>query len=360
MDKPPELLKNFADRLARVASSSDGAQSIRMLRQAGVFASPDFTSPEMSEPRHAWKAPGRSSAAGQANDHVGIWERKTEGGETNFVRRKEMVKDWSFWANVGRIEPRKARKRVVLIGESVARGFLYDPQFTPAMALEKILNLHLGDGEIEVIDLARTNLSFEVQELALSALLLEPDMTILFCGNNWDPGPPSRLEMPALDTVLREQGIPGLKRLGEAKLAARVTGLVDEIASVYRERKVPLLWIVREFNLGDWRDALTNAPYLTEGLNQQWIALREAAEKAFVEGELGLTGDLASRMVGIDQGTCVTPLYLLAECGRQKGDVEATRRYLEMARDAVIWDTSKNSAPRTYSLTANTLREQTR
>jgi hypothetical protein len=45
-----------------------------------------------------------------------------------------------------------------LIGESVARGYLYDPQFTPAMALEAILQAQLGHNAVEVIDLARTDL----------------------------------------------------------------------------------------------------------------------------------------------------------------------------------------------------------
>ena len=39
--------------------------------------------------------------------------------------------------------------------------------------------------KVEVIDLARTNLGYEVRELALAALQLEPDIAIVFAGNNW-------------------------------------------------------------------------------------------------------------------------------------------------------------------------------
>jgi hypothetical protein len=56
-----------------------------------------------------------------------------------------MMHEWDWWANLGRIEPKEAgRARVVLIGESVARGYLYDPQFTPAMALEMMLEPYFG------------------------------------------------------------------------------------------------------------------------------------------------------------------------------------------------------------------------
>jgi len=237
MEKPPELLKPFANRLAQLAVSNDGAQAIRMLRQA-AFLSPASLSEGMQS-----QAPDAKPET-KNGDGVGIWERKQENGQTYFARRKEMAKEWPFWANVGKIEPKKAKRRVVLIGESVARGFLYDPQFTPAMALEKILRTQLGKDAIEVVDLARTNLSFEVRELAFSALLLEPDMVIMFCGNNWDPGAPAPAEISSVDSILRQEGIPGLKRFGEAQLARRASQVVHDIAGLYKSRGIPMVWIM--------------------------------------------------------------------------------------------------------------------
>ena len=66
---------------------------------------------------------------------IGLWERKTENGKTSFVRGLNTMDTWHFWANVGRIEAKGTKLRVLFIGESVARGYLYDPSFTPAMAL---------------------------------------------------------------------------------------------------------------------------------------------------------------------------------------------------------------------------------
>jgi hypothetical protein len=351
MEKPPELLKSFADRLAQLAVSNDGAEAIRLLRQAG-FLSPVCPS-----------APGRprvpDSMPGTRNgEWVGIWERKQENGQTYFARRKEIATEWSLWANVGKIEPKKAKRRVVLIGESVARGFLYDPQFTPAMALDKILRSQLGKDEVEVVDLARTNLSFEVRELAFSAPLLEPDLVIMFCGNNWDAGAPAPPEMVLVDSILRREGIPGMKRFGEAQLARRASQVVHDIAGFYKSKGIPMVWIVPEFNLGDWRDPITNAPCLPEGINLEWITLRERAEHAFQQGDLATASQHASKMLELDHGTCVTPLYILAECCQRSGDLKAAKRYFELARDAVIWDTSKNIAPRSYSITQDALRQE--
>lgn len=351
MEKPPELLKPFANRLAQLAVSNEGAGALRLLRQAG------FLSPAATVSTGHSLAPGATPGT-QKSEWVGIWERKQENGQTYFARRKEMAREWSFWANVGKIEPKKAKRRVVLVGESVARGFLYDPQFTPAMALEKILRSQLGKDQVEVVDLARTNLSFEVKELAFSVPLLEPDLVIMFCGNNWDPGPPDPAEISSVDSILRQGGIPGLKRFGEARLARRASQVVNDVAGFYKSKGIPMVWIVPEFNLGDWRDPITNAPYLPEQMNHEWITLRERAEQALQQRDLAAASEHASKMLELDHGTCVTPLYILAECSQRSGDLKSAKRYFELARDSVIWDTSKNNAPRSYSITQETLRQE--
>lgn len=352
MNNELELLKPFTNRVAELCASGDSAQAVRMLRQLGLLGAPPAASA------------GQASASGiidqaqpQSPRRVGIWEPKVENGRTVFVRSKDLAHDWHLWANVGRIEPKSDRKRVVFIGESVARGFLYDPQFTPAMALEGILQSRLGEEAVEVIDLARTNIGFEVRDVAAAALSLEPDLTIIFSGNNWDKVLPKNI--PAVDTLLSEQGAAGFKALLERELYEQADRVVQEISELYRVRGIPLLWILPEFNLGDWRDPLTNAPYLREGQNEEWIRLRQAAEEALAADDSQRASNLALRMVDLDEGTCVTEFYLLAECARRGGDRASVRRYLELARDAAICDTSKNISPRTYSATERVLRLRT-
>src|SRR6267142_4118990 len=149
MQQPSELLKSFANRLAQQVSTQEGLEALRLLRLTNLIgnsasaAKPGFD--DIGDRRKAAAAPPAPS------NRVGIWEKKVENGQTYFVRSKDKLEEWNYWANLGRIEPKGHKKRVVLIGESVARGYLYDPQYTCAMALEKVLQTHAGSDEIEVI-----------------------------------------------------------------------------------------------------------------------------------------------------------------------------------------------------------------
>src|SRR5204862_313740 len=75
-----------------------------------------------------------------------------------------------------------------LLGESVARGFFYDPIFNPAIALRAMFATAAPGRPIEVVDLARTDqLLAPLQRLVEAAVALEPDVMVVFAGNNWHP-----------------------------------------------------------------------------------------------------------------------------------------------------------------------------
>jgi hypothetical protein len=356
MERPPESLKSFANRVASLAQAEGSAQMLRLLRFSGFLGADASGRTALSH----LVAPARDTPPPANPTQVGIWERKTEGGRVHFMRRREMMDEWVLWANVGRIEARGAKKRVVLVGESVARGYLYDPEFTPAIALEAMLKAKLGAEEVEVIDLARTNLSYRVRELALGALQLEPDVVVVFAGNNWDSSEPSPSEIMEADEALTTEGIRGAKRASEAHISRNARRVVNDIASAYAERKVPLVWMIPEFNLADWRDPVTNAPHLPGDLNREWLELLDEAEAALRDGDDARASSLASRMVEIDGGLCAKGFYILAECSERAGETDAARRYLERARDAVSWDTSRMTIPRPLSSMQEAVREEVR
>lgn len=183
---------------------------------------------------------------------------------------------------------------------------------------------------------------------------------VIFAGNNWNVSAPSIAEMALVSSLLLEEGIAGLKRFAEDQLAAKVRSMVSEVSSLYRAREIPLVWLVPEFNLGDWRDPITNAPHLPGTANRDWLEHWQAARQACDHGDLQQAAERARRMVEIDQGVCVAGLYMLAECSRRSADPEAARRHLELARDAVIWDPSRNIAPRAYGIAQEALRCQAR
>ena len=351
MERPPESLKFFANRIARVASQSGAAELIRLLRLSGL---PGGTA-QISDLYDAGDTFPQSSNP----DHLGIWERKIENGKPYFVRRMDAMPEWYFWAKLGRIEAKGVKRRVLLIGESVARGYLYDPEFTPALALEKILEPHFGDDGIEVIDLARVNLGYKVRELAITALQLEPDMAIIFAGNNWNSSEPRASEITEIDEALAKEGIAGAKRICETQIERNARQIVNDIASAYESSGVPLVWIIPEFNLGDWHDPITNAPRLGKGLNREWLSLLAEAQSSLREGDVSNATRLANRMIEIDEGVCTAGFYILAECCKRSNDIDGERNYLESARDCMSWDLSRMPIPRPYSVTQAVLREET-
>jgi len=358
MERPPESLKSFADRIARSAGSQEAAEIIRLLWTSGLTG-------ENASKRAADDTPSTLYASEplvppKLSRHIGIWERRIENGKTCFVRRIEAMEQWHFWANIGRIEAKGSKLRVLFIGESVARGYLYDPGFTPALALQMILEEQFGKDQIEVIDLARTNLAFELRELSLAALQLEPDIAIIFAGNNWDKKTslPTFADIAEMDKAIETDGMVGVKRVSDQYIARTAKTIVSEITTEYKSSGIPLIWIIPEFNLADWREPFTNAPYLPDNLNREWITVMKDARKALNEGDPVRAEELAARAVEIDQGVCAASYYILADCRRLANDVEAERKYLELARDAQSWDNSIMYIPKSYAIVQQILREE--
>jgi hypothetical protein len=343
MKDSPELLKHFANEVAKLMSDGDGRRACNLLQSMGFLN---------AQGRENEKQTSRST---NGADQVGIWERKP--GMTHFVRRRDKLEEWPFWANVSRIEPKNGDKlRIVLLGESVARGFLYDPKFTPAMVLEKILQAQLGHHAVEVVDLARTDLSFELRELARSAVMLEPDAVVVFAANNWDASFSRTADVPSLYSALIERGVAGCKLFFEQKLREAARALVGDVVSTFEGRNVPLLWMIPEFNLGDWIESSENVPHLRQGDIAQWIKLSDEARQALADQDLERAEVLANQVVQMDEGASRAGLYILAEVSRRKGDLKTCRHYLEAARDAHIWERSQIISPRSYGVSQDVLR----
>lgn len=358
MERPPDSLKSLANRIARATVSEDATEMVRLLQLSGL----------MGDAEHYVKARMSNALGGiyvsepgvppRESKHVGIWERRIENGKTCFVRRSDTMNEWHFWANLKRIEAKGSRRRILFMGESVARGYLYDPGFGPAVALHMILEAQFGEGQIEVLDLARTGLDYKVRDLALAALQLDPDMAIIFAGNNWGFSVPSLANIAAIDKALSSEGMSGVKRVSEESIARTGRSIVSDIASEYKNSGVPLVWIIPENNLGDWRDPETNAPYLPGDLNREWLKLYEEAQSALSNGDPVTAEKLGERIIEIDRGVCVAGFYILADCRRLARDIEGERKYRELARNAQCWDSSITYMPKPYSVLQQMMREE--
>jgi hypothetical protein len=345
----PDHLKILAARIAESMASADGLATIRYLRLMGVFGDADRS--EHGEFPGEGRGRGTRGAASSAR-RVGIWQ--AEGGV--FVRAQDMAAEWARWANTHRIRGKGTKRRIAFLGESVARGFFYDPLFNVAKAFEVMLRSEMGD-EVEVVDLAQTNQTLpQLIEVFEGSFDLEPDAIVIMAGNNWANAVPiSSDERCMRSAALRDGGIAALKQHYEDGVARQVANLTSILGTRSRERDVPVLFLVPEFNLGDWHDARPIAPLLLDDKNQRWRECMQQARAALIAGNLDKAATIGAEMVALDEGVAPSSLKILGECALRAGRVAEARRFLERARDASIWDPMIRS-PRTFTVVQNQLR----
>ena len=166
-----QRLKDAANALAESTRSNEGHRLLGLVRSLLQVAGDEARIVPLATPDFPCR--------------IGIWEPQKCGAEYRIVRPAAPQEQASLWANVSTLEPKGRRKRVVLIGESVARGFFFDPHFNPAMVLQNTLREASGDRELDVVDLARTDLTMEPRlELAGATVELAPDAVVVLAGNN--------------------------------------------------------------------------------------------------------------------------------------------------------------------------------
>ena len=310
----------------------------------------------------AASAPGVLPSPGLARDDerpiripeggVGIWAPKVCSGETSFVRSAECVDEWGLWGRTHTIPPKRQAKRVVLIGESVARGFLFDPLYTPARSLALMLGGCQVPSGVEVIDLARTSLTAgDLVRLVQSSVHLQPDALVILAGNNWieEARPRSILDFQTDAAVLRAQGVAGLRHVFEERLRLRTQETLVAVDIFCRDHRVPAVLLIPEFNLDDWRpEEVRIAPHMRDPA--KWLETLEQAGKALAANRPDAAFLCAQRALALDQGLAPGGQWLLAECFRQYGiRSDERRRCLEAVRDAGLWDVSAQS-PRPHAV----------
>jgi hypothetical protein len=324
MNNNPQF-RDMAGRLAQSFDSNEGERILRLITQ--LSASPDAASTE--ELKKPADTPGKV--------RVAIWEATNEAGGRTFVR-VNTGEPWHLWANVQKILPKGPRRRIVLLGESAARGYLYHPHFTPAQALQQMMNAACGTGKVEVVDLARSNLVHDpLRKLITQALYLEPDVLVVFAGNNWSPlAKVMADQLPDIAAAFRHSGSwRGVKESIEAVLIAETRRTLSLLGEIGRERGIPVVFVIPEFNLGDWVTESDCPPMLD---SEQ-------------------TECLGDRLLQLDQGTTAAGPNILAEVSRKRGDNQAARTFLEMSRDsALCWP--GRQTPRCYSVVQQTIREE--
>lgn len=264
---------------------------------------------------------------------VGIWEE--EAGTGDFIRSRTHIDLWRFCADVDRIPRKGARKRVVLLGESVARGFFFDPLYSPACVLQELLSCE-GD-PVEVIDLAQSNCDpWWLTVVMFNVSFLEPDAIVVFAGNNWRGEPLANLsaEHYSVDgpLITTDGGFAELLKRQRQRLEKLASQTFAQLSLAAGEAGAPLVFIIPELNLADWTNCpvgTLDLPLMSDHDTRRWVAAYGCAANALQAGSPAEAEHFIREVVKRDGGASSACLDLLARAQlsqRKVGDAWTTLR----------------------------------
>ena len=328
------MKREIAERLAEALSTPDGFRTLRLLQEAGVVKDP--LTPALSHGGEREKGP----------EPISVWV--PEGGV--WIRPDPLpLGDHFATRKVLKKKEEELPLRICFFGESVAAGYLYAPHLTPAQVLEA----QLGP-DFEVIDLSRTNETLpSLAATVRASLQIQPDMLVIFAGNNWNlletpaisPYAPSVQARQRYAAALRE-GIEGPVRLAEEELRQVAEGAFELIALIARTVKIPVIVVIPEVNLADWE---TRQPVMRlpgDGVARWHAFYREGNAQAMLE---------------LDGGSCPTTWRLLGKQKLETGDVEGAQKAFQAEVDSARYATlGFLSAPQATTQARGLLRELSR
>jgi hypothetical protein len=420
---PDESAKAACRAEAQHLATARGAQDARAMQRAGTLRLPP---PTLAIPASAASESSSTSAGGDekrrgpwkggaAARPISIWEPRGEGADLAFVRPAPLPLGDHF-ASRREIRPKRAHLplRVCLFGESAAAGYLYAPHFTPAMVLEAQLRAVAGDGAAEVIDLARTNETLPSLAATLeSAVQIQPDVILIFAGNNWNlletpevsPYAPAVSARQRYAEAWREAGPAGPVALAAKRLRAVAAATFEHVALIARAIGVPVVLIVPEVSLDGWESRqplrwlpapgrphrrlrsldppvasiLVPAPRASGGPGaagrarephappapiSAWYRLLARARRCLSRGAWTAAAEAARAMLEIDGGDNPTTWRLLARACQGKpghGDEAAAAQAARAEVDAAAYPTlAFLGAPQATTLAQDLLRQAAR
>ncbi|MGG3526867.1 hypothetical protein COM13_18970 [Bacillus pseudomycoides] len=331
MKRPSEQLKEVAEEYTnyivdKIQSKED---KIKLRMQLGL-----------EEKKRDEKSISQKQKSVTSKETVGIWKKVVEGETEFFKRDSTYSSDFVNWAKVKTIPPKGNKYRIAFLGESVARGYLYDPFITPAKVLKKILN-NSNAQEFEVIDLAKTSIGAqELENLCKCSINLKPDAIVVFAGNNWRES-----ILPLSDKDIQEiikagetkEHFEDLRRIFEKKYKRIVDSFIDTLKELSISNDIPVYFIIPEFNLKDWKRSKYEKSLKWPRSNMSiWFDLNEKAKEALREKDYHELKDIGKKLIKINE---INPLGYdyVAISLINLGQKEEARKYLESARDCMTY-----------------------
>ncbi len=293
-------------------------------------------------------------------DTVGIWKKKILNGSEVYQRDIEKYSEWHSWANVNQLPAKSDKKRIVLLGESVARGYFYAPKYSVAKELEAVLTKSKAFQGVEVIDLSKNSLLIDqLQELTQSCVQLKPDQIIVFAGNNWVHKLYEEINVEdhkKFIEIYEKQGYHGVKAHTENIFEKIVQQYLNVLVKTSKIYNIPLVIIIPGFNLLDWKSddeekILTRLP---ENQIQEWITAKKDAEEALASNNHEEFNAAAERMIAFDPSN-PTGFEYLAQSYIHLGRIEAARKCLDESKDTILFGRGISPKPRCFKVIRDVL-----
>ena len=348
-------MRSLYDALAQLLATPEGLRTARLLQAAGLLGAPSAP-----EPRPVPRFP----------EPIGIWQPQDIDGETVFVRPDpQPLGDHHAATPVLRPKKSLLPLRVAFFGESVAAGYLYAPHLTPAQVLEAQLRAAGGVDNFEVIDLARTNETLpSLAATVRASLQINPDVLVLFAGNNWNlletpevsPYAPSVAARQRYGQALREDGISGPIGLAAERLRQAAEAAFGDIAELAWAVHIPVVVVIPEVNLADWETRQPPVWLGGDGTGRWHTLYAEAVERLDQQDFAGAIQSI-QRMRELDGGHCASTWRLLARAHLGLGNIEDARQACLAEVDAARYATlAFLSAPQATTAARELLRDLAR
>ncbi|MFG3284424.1 hypothetical protein [Streptomyces sp. NPDC048111] len=310
-----------ADRLARLLSDARGAEILAELHKG------------RGRPT---RTPRPAGAAAEA-PRVGVWDLRPGPDGVELHRHETDPGTARLWAEAHHVPGKGSARRVAVLGESTARGFLLDPAVTPTGVLQRALDD--ADERAQCVDLAKTGASITELGAVISRLdAVDADAVVLLAGNNWSLQNLTVTDHDRLADALRAGGLAGLRdTFAHRVVRPRVRALLRRLQEVADRRPgLDVVVVVPEFNLTEWRpDPAWDTGVLPAERAAEWSVLRAQTQEAQDQGRWHDVLAPAARMAELDEGTSPVPGWALGRAHEALGDFAAARAAWERSRDAV-------------------------
>jgi hypothetical protein len=353
MANHPRMSKAFFDDAAGLAGSPEAARIGKLLQ----ILEPGTGEP----PLLVGAAPGPGEGAPSSGpEPIAGWLPQQVDGQLLFVQPEgvRLLDPYGTRQRVWTARKDPRHLRVCYLGESVATGLHYAPDYSFGKIMAAQLDAAVGPGVFDFVDLSMAGiLRHTLVEQFRASFQLNPDVIIIMAGNNW------RAMMPrdplAEAQALREGGYRGLLayRLDSIRSAAEET--MRSLAELAKGRNTRVIIVVPENNMRDFT-ASHPVAWLPGDGSPRWHVLHQSARERLEARAYEPLAEIAREMVELDGGTCSTSHRLRALALAGLGRTEEARAAFYEEMTCVVGNRWIVEIPRTGPVIQDAMRQGAR